>query len=770
MKRKYLTRAVALLGVASLSLTGCSSFISEDVKSYPLASTMTSAELVDYYAQALKYDSIVSRNVDVHEAKYEMKDIEGAKSEKLKDLTSQCEAILGKNEYTPTEDSVKLVSNDTFNYIKGSLDNEVLTGGKVQNIQGALGYYFVDVKYDVTSKTPGTFKDVVNLIGLDGAFTKDYKDRYSINTAYLTTVVKQLNEYYYKNNINKCAVFDSNINTIKILDNTAPEYTDNIIDDYDSFEDSDSDTYTAPGDEGEQDDTLSDIGTDSSDSDEVTSDDSNESSDEYAVEPLSLDDETAGEVDNSKSKDKSSVKVKKATKSSDKSDADSKKSDKKSDKKSKKSTKKSATGSDALPDGSNYTIVTPESRRLQLDTKLINKTTGSSTTGIADMPELDDVYVKPSEEGTISGYGIYPAGDDGLKTFGFDRSKLSGSVTLRYVFKDDESGTGDILGSNIYIQSEEITNGVNVSSNNVLVPEFLRSQLEQIVERADRVQANNDLAGLMSGNVYEDIGVGVLRGYKSKNTGISKHMSTIRQIINRDTANNSYLLEVETTTIEGAKDVDSYGTYKDISYVVVQQQGDKFIITDWCRVSRTIAAEPPIDPESNVQKRLIALNLAGSISDDSKDSIKSLLSNLYTAGTNRLLRGPEEIKVDGETKTLEKGMYDCFASDTSILSADELEYENSLLRDILTKHGTDISSIYSGTVTEWIGGYEDQAEFTTEELVSYDGLNSGYYMQVYYLAQIVNDEWVIAERTVLDSYDVDDAEQLDAIKERVGQK
>lgn len=742
MKRKYLTKAVALLGVASLSLTGCSSFISEDVTSYPLASTMTSAELVDYYAKALKYDSIVSRNVDVHETKYEMKDIEGAKSEKLKELTSQCEAILGKNEYTPTEDSVKLVSNDTFHYIKGSLDNEVLTGGKVQNIQGALGYYFVDVKYDVTSKTPGTFKDVVNLIGLDGAFTKDYKDRYSINTAYLTAVVKQLNEYYYKNNINKCAVFDSNVNTIKILDNTAPDYSDNIVDDYDSFENSDSDIYTAPGDEDEQDDTLSDIGTDSSDSDEaVTSDD---------------------ETDDNKS----SVKAKKSTKGSDKSDDNSKKSDKKN----KKSNKKSATGSDALPDGSNYTIVTPESRRLQLDTKLINKTTGSSTTGIADMPELDDVYNKPSEEGTISGYGIYPAGDDGLKTFGFDRSKLSGSVTLRYVFKDDETGTGDILGSNIYIQSEEITNGVNVSSNNVLVPEFLQSQLEQIVERADRVQANNDLAGLMSGNVYEDIGVGVLRGYKSKNTGISKHMSTIRQIINRDTANNSYLLEVETTTIEGAKDVDSYGTYKDISYVVVQQQGDKFIITDWCRVSRTIAAEPPIDPESNVQKRLIALNLAGSISDDSKDSIKSLLSNLYTAGTNRLLRGPEEIKVDGETRTLEKGMYDCFASDTSILSADDLEYENSLLRDILTKHGVDISSIYSGTVTEWIGGYEDQAEFTTEELVSYDGLNSGYYMQVYYLAQIVNDEWVIAERTVLDSYDVDDAEQLDAIKERVGQK
>ena len=116
MKKKHLTQVIALLSV--------------DVASYPLAATMTSAELVDYYAKAIQYDAVVSRNVDVHETRYEVKDIEGAKSEKLKDLASQCEAILGMSEYTPTEESLKLVSNDTFNYVKGVIDNEVLSDGK----------------------------------------------------------------------------------------------------------------------------------------------------------------------------------------------------------------------------------------------------------------------------------------------------------------------------------------------------------------------------------------------------------------------------------------------------------------------------------------------------------------------------------------------------------------------------------------------------------------------------------------------------------------
>lgn len=753
MKKRQLTKAIALLSVASMSLTGCNSFISEDVASYPLEATMTSAELVDYYAKALEYDSVVSRNVNVHETRYEVRDIEGEKSELLKDLASQCEAILGLNEYKPTEESVRLVSNDTYNYIKGIVDNGVLSNGKVQNITGALGYYFVDIQYDISSKQPGTFKDAVNIVGLNGAFHKDYLGNYTIDEQYMTVIVNKLNEYYYSNGINKCATYDANASTIKVLNNTAPivssayaeinpagEYDDeqlDIIDDTvgeftDGNEDITDDVLNAPGDEEEQDTDISDIET--AETSEVLEDN------EIAIDDI--DSNSEGIEDTEETVVTTAVEEEYIQN----------------------------TASEIRESATNYTIVTPDSRRLQLDTQLINKIIGSSTGETAMIPDLDFIYIKPGTEGTISGFGIYPAGADGLKTFGFDRDELAGTITLRYVFKDDSKGSGDILGVNIYAIEEEITNGINISSNNVLIPDFLQREFEQMVERADRIMVNGDISGLLSGNIFEDIGVGVLRGYKDKSTGIQKYMSTIRQIINRDTANNSYLLEVETTTIEGAKDVDSYGTYKDISYVVIQQQGNKFVITDWCRASRTMTNEPAIDPDSNVQKRLIALNLAGVISDDSKDSIKVLLGNLYTAGTNRLLRGPKDIIIGGETKTLNKGMYDCFSSDASILSSDELEYENSTLRNILIKHGTDIQAIYSGTVTEWIGGYEDQAEFTTEELVTYQGLNCGYYMQVYYLAHIENDEWVIAERTVLDEYEITDAEKLASVQERVGQR
>ena len=388
------------------------------------------------------------------------------------------------------------------------------------------------------------------------------------------------------------------------------------------------------------------------------------------------------------------------------------------------------------------------------------------------MPELTTVYSLPTKEGDISGYGIYTAGGNGAKIFGFNRDELKGKITLRYVFKDDSDGTGEIIGTNIYCLEEEITTGITVSENSILVPEFLYSELEQVVERADRVNVNSDLAGILSGHLYEDMGVGILRGYREKNTGITKTMSKIVQVIGRDTANNAYALDVETTVIEGAKDVDCHGTYTDKRLVIVQQQGSEFKIVDDIRLSRSVASEPPINPDSTTQKRLVALNLAGEIPEESKESIKGLMSTLYTGATNRIAYGPHEVTVNGEKKTIEKGIFDCFQTDTKILSSTEYNYMTSKLVNVVNKFGTNKSVIYSGTVAEWIGGYENQAEFTTEELVTYEGTDVAYYMTVYYLVSCLNDEWVIDERTIMDEHEVDgnkNAKELENIKSRIGQ-
>ena len=140
---------------------------------------------------------------------------------------------------------------------------------------------------------------------------------------------------------------------------------------------------------------------------------------------------------------------------------------------------------------------------------------------------------------------------------------------------------------------------------------------------------------------------------------------------------------------------------------------------------------------------------------------------LYNAGTNKLLsNGPHTLVINGEEVTLERGIQDCFQTDANLLSTEQRSYMITQLVNELVAHGNDRTAIHRGTITQWIGGYEDQAEFTTEELVTYDGLDKAHYMQVYYLVSKLNDVWVIDQRTIIDEYDIS-GEDINAVLERM---
>lgn len=756
--KKIISKTVALATITSITtgLMGCSSIVHTDVTKYSLEPYLTTQEAVDYYTESLKYDSVISKNVEVHKTNYELKDIKGEKAERLKALTSKVEAILGQDKYEVTEENLKLISPDNFNYIKGFLDNEVLTKGKVENIQGALGYYFVDVSYEVGPKKTGTFNDLTALVGLNGAFVKNYDDTYSLNDAYLQSVVKELNKYYFKNNIIKCAVLNGT--KLEVQEGVAP-----IVDNITAATESDDSTLFNTGEnlDGLQ-GVDANIGGESVDPSILNTEQAGQTEN---AEQAGQEGDTTASIGNNKTvaKEETIISLDQVRMSN--ANTEEVETIEKTEKKSKKETKVKKDNEEQKIYGS----VTPDNRKIKLDGNEINRIAGTSVRDIATMPDLETVYTLPPKEGDISGYGIYTAGGNGAKIFGFNRDELKGKLTLRFVFKDDSDGTGEILGTNVYCIEEEINTGINISDNSVLVPDFLYSELEQVIERVDRVQVNDDLAGILSGHLYEDLGVGILRGYKEDSTGITKNMSKIVQVIGRDTANNAYALDVETTVIEGAKDVDCYGTYKDKYLYIVQQQGTEFKVVDHVRLSRELAAEPPINPDSTTKKRLIALNLAGEIPEESKESIKGLMSTIYTGATNRIGHGPLDVKVDGKTVTIEKGALDCFQKDTKILSTDNYEYITSKLVNIMNKFGSDKQIMYNGTVSEWIGGYENQAEFTTEELVTYEGTDKAYYMNVYYLVSCLNDEWVIDERTIMDEYEVDNATELQNIKDRISQ-
>ena len=338
------------------------------------------------------------------------------------------------------------------------------------------------------------------------------------------------------------------------------------------------------------------------------------------------------------------------------------------------------------------------------------------------------------------------------------------------MYKDTVDGTDNIIGVNAYVVEEEILNGINVSSTNVTVSSVVETQLEMLLERSDRCIANCDLSGLMNGRIYQDMGVTLLRGYQDDFVNVNSYMSTIREIRGRDIDTNSYLVEIETTVQEGPRMTGTFGTYRDKSMLAIQQQGTYFVIVDSIRLSREMVKEPSINPDSAVLKRLIALNLTGPVTDEAKAEAKQLLDDWYLACRARTLTAKKDdgtykvVNVGGEEIEIHRGMYDIFQDDASMLNSEQLEYDQSKMRNILDKYGN-LPIEYEGLITEWIGGYDNQVEFTTEELITYPGMNSGYYMQVYYLISNMNDKWVIDERKILDERLVENTD-FNTVKER----
>lgn len=723
MKKKLV---IGLLIVSTMvtTVSGCRK--AQNVEDMPLMPAATKQEVLDYYANAMKYDAVITRasDTDKHETVYEEYDVTGDKEKKLEELYKQAEGVLSSNVYDSSKKEV--VAEDVYNYVKAELNDLSLDNGKIDSVTGALGYYFVNVSYDTSAIESGTFNSIASLVGVDGAFVENNVSKVvEKNDEFLNSAVDKINKYFILNGINENVTYsdeDTYVFSSGVAD-ASQYFNDESVDELNSK--TNEDNATEDDAEETEDNTEADAnGTEDGKSSEKNTEEDSEVTDDESSEDI-VDSDLAGNSSVDSSKDDSSDE-----------DLDT-------------------DLDEDLADGPKDVSTGVESdRKVKFDIKYFNKLMGSSASSLADMPELSMVYNIPESSGTVSGMGIYPSGNDGLKSFGYDRSKTNGTITLRYVFKDSDDGSGNIVGKNIYILNYENQNSITGAESEVNVPDYLMQEFDNLIDRVDRMIVGCNLSGMISDTVFNDLGFGILRGYLSNGADISRCVSEVKQVVNRDVENNKYVLEVDTTIKEGARSANAYGTYIDKSYVTVEQNGTDFQITDWVRMSRKTSEEPDIDVDSSTLKRLIALNLTGEVSDDTKKNVNELLSDLYKASTLRVLNGPHDTEdSDGNKVTVEKGMYDCYEKDTSLVSSEKVETMNARLRAKLVAHGSDVGSEYLGKVTEWIGGADNQVEFTTEELIKYSDDDTGMYMKVYYLASCINDVWYIDEQKVLDYED-----------------
>ena len=708
MKRKSV---IAIFLVATqLVMTGCGGTSAVDV---PLMSRTTKQQVLDYYADSLKYDAVITRASDEEKEKTKYEEHIVTDSETIDQITSlykQAESNLQNTEYIADG---AVIDEELFNYIKGYLNDLQISGGKIpeNGITSAIGYYFIDVEYNTAPSTYGEFTNLASLIGLRGAFKENYMTgEVTKDDGFIAAALDAGNKYFLENNINKTLVYDDT-NLFQAIDGRIGIENSGITETADHTIDETVDTEVdGAGTEVSEENTAEDS--------EVTED--GNTSDGAIAEEETVEDETTADVTNEISN---------------------------------------------ITDTQYNEPVSSGNRAVKFDVNYINSIVGASAENMYTMPKISTIYNIPSSNG-ISGAGIYPCGIGGMKLFGYNREKSSGTLTLRYVFQESEDGDGTISCINIY--PKEMRNEIPqfAADSNVIIPEYLMQEFEVLVERADRAIVNCDLTTLISDSIFTDLGFGVLRGYKKDSTDILKHMSVIRQVISRSIDNNAYVLEIESTIVEGAKSSNVQGTYRDKSYIVIQQFGKEFKITDWVRISRDVTDEPDIDTGNSTLKRLVALNLTGEVSDTTKKEVTTLINDLYRASTYRKLSGPYEIKTSDGTVTYDRGMYDCFNNDVKLLRSDKKEELNSRIRSYLTAYGTDTKCVYSGTVDEWIGGYKNQVEFTTEEVMVYGDNEAGRYFRTYYLASKMNDVWYIDEMKILDTEEID-ASEISDIQGRV---
>ena len=176
--------------------------------------------------------------------------------------------------------------------------------------------------------------------------------------------------------------------------------------------------------------------------------------------------------------------------------------------------------------------------------------------------------------------------------------------------------------------------------------------------------------------------------------------------------------------------------------MVMTQVGERFVITDYVVSKVALSDEANLDTDSDIKKRLVSLGIKSEVTEKVQSEILETLNNLYTAGTERKIKDLENV----------------FNSNTELLSSLDKNYLVNKLQSYLTVFGGNVPSKYSGAVSEWLGGTDAQAELVVTELVDYESRGVGIITEVYYLMSKYNDTWVVDEKEILASKNIQGGE------------
>ena len=682
-------RSIAIICLSAMTasvLAGCSSSSLERVDSLPKQNYKLMQEIMDDGKEALNFSSFSQRTA-VSDYKAQFNPTTDEDQQRCLDLLQKI--LVEHNMDLSQGGTLEYVSKENHDYLKAVLDDLKLSNPVAESLKEFSGYYFLTVSFDTAPNELGQFKNYANYVGLDNCiihYTID-EDVYTdtIDPNWITQITGYLNAERDANN--QIPLFVENTVTTPIT--PAPEETAPV-----------EDTATPPADGAVTDGTTTD---------NITTDTTTTEGDTQTTTT-----DTAATTDTT-----TETEAKKTGYAGQAQDPES------------------DTGDNGIYQAEraigDLDVYSENLRHMLIDVDEYEDMFGGSATSVAYFPELAYVYqpVAGDSSSVLVGNGCYNEGTNGLREYGFDRAQNTGKMVITFVFAQDEVDKDNMTYVFPYIES--YTSDYQFGSEQTVnVPEIADEQIRIKIEEYDRLVNNQDINGLMKQYTIEDAGLAFKSAEFGSSADINDFASKLINIVDRK--ENSYLVKVERTVAERPAGSEFVSQYKDTLYYVIRQKDLNFYINDMWLQSRELTKQPTIYEINPKYRQLVALNLSGEVTDAQKQEITVQVFDKYEEYANSRNLG---------TRGGLDGISSLFDTNTEILSDTDFDYMRGRIQTNMIRGGANTPSTLTIVPVEWIGGFDTQVELTTKELIEYEGVDLGLYLENYYVVSHFGNQWVI---------------------------
>ena len=373
------------------------------------------------------------------------------------------------------------------------------------------------------------------------------------------------------------------------------------------------------------------------------------------------------------------------------------------------------------------------------------------------IPETQVVFNVPEYE-TLSGYQIYKEGEDIEGT----RGEI-GALELVFVYKHNLE-TNEYDYHTVYISQYET--GIEKEEIATFVPEYIKKQVDILIERISRSWSNCDITGLTCGDLIypQDLGIKLLL-QRDATTLLNSDMY-VKKYLERN--GNRYLVELEQMSTEMAKGTATTGcTYLRTYLAEIEIRNAKCVLMDMYLTKIKLLSMPEVNIDKGSMKKLFATQMVmqDTLTDEVKEEVKAELRKLQIALTIRNMN--DNVQEDGITinkgdNGIERyGINTRFNTDRTILGEKEFAEYIAELTSRVTRYGGDIPCRVSIRVREWISGNDEQVELLTDELYDYNK-KSATKLNRYMILSKFKNKWQIDEMKIVGENEVP-ASELEAV-------